>query len=146
MIFILISLVFNLNAYAESSTCTILVSEYNQATLPSSSFTLESNDDSDSFKITTTKPKEVALQIELSKNGKISAAAGIPDVTIAEINAAYNNKYSNGNIIQTISRTGQGTFQPEKKNFFKIEVDKSTKCCEQDISILLFLIDKWFYI
>ena len=149
MFFILISLVLNLNVYADGAKCTILVSSEDQANVPSSTIKLEEvegTDSFDSFKITSTKDNEGVLIIDLSESGKISAAAGIPEETIAEVNAAYNYNYGNGYITQTISQTGQGTFHPNKKGTFKIEVDKATKCSEQDISLLLFLIDKWFYV
>ena len=149
MFLILISLVLNLNIYADGSKCIVTVSKGNQINL-FSTFTLEeinNNDNYDSFKVTTTKEGEGALIIDVyDDSGKISASVGIPNPTIAQIKEQYNFTCGNGNIIQKISQTGKGYFHPTRKENFYITVDQSTTCSEQDIAILLLLIDNWYYL
>jgi len=142
MLFILISLILNLNAYA-GNVCSINVIDGKQSPI---SITLKTSQDKDnSFEITTTKAKESPLQIRL-EDGKIISGTSIPELTVEAIKTQYSNKNGNGDIVQTISKQNHGIFIVDKNKKFIIDVVTTNECKEQDVAIILLVIDKWFYV
>ncbi|MEI6079308.1 MAG: hypothetical protein WCQ53_01545 [bacterium] len=141
MLSILMSIIFSLNAYSEEPRCHMDIADINNQAL--SIVTLEESFAPDfmikCIKTPSMEMEAISVSIETnSKNEKIinASVGSTPSKKIKDINEQYKND------IATLKTSGS-TLKFIKK--INITLEQSPTCSDQDIAVMLFFIEDWFY-
>ena len=141
MLVILMSIIFSLNAYSADPRCHMDLADVNNQ--PLSIVTLEESFAPDfmikCIKTQSMKVEVISVAIETnSKNDKVinASVSSSPSEKIKEINERYKND------IATLKKSGSTLKFIKKLN---ITLEQSPICSDQDIAVMLFFIEDWFY-
>jgi hypothetical protein len=155
MLFILISLMLNLNAYAETPECKILVSNDGQVT---SSISLVKNTNSDNaeiFTIKATKANDGTQIVDIyktdnndkkdkknKKDKKTSKTIDNANTSISSTDLAALEDTYDGDLIPLMSQDGKAEFHT-KDQTLNIKVEDFTACSKESLALLLYIIDNF---